>query len=308
MTSPRPTVADLRVTAPGSLPFVASATPALSWRTQTEIADWVQSSALITIRRDGGERSVTVDGAQSLSVAWPDEPLAAYERALVRVSVRGTDGSESEPSPWTPVNAAVLTPADWTAPFIAGPEGEERGVTRFRRELDVSDGLTRATLSVTAHGVVDLYFDGEPLSDDVLSPGWTSYNDRLLVLSHDVTDRLSAGSHLLGASVAEGWFGETFGFDGDFSRTWHGPTALSVQLRLEYNTGDIETFHTDEGWTSTRSGPVRYASIYQGERYDARQTDTAFVPGGTDFADAEPARIVDVDTRVLQPMAQPPVR
>jgi alpha-L-rhamnosidase len=32
----------------------------------------------------------------------------------------------------------------------------------------------RATLHATAHGIFEAYLNGQPVSDDVLSPGWTT--------------------------------------------------------------------------------------------------------------------------------------
>ena len=80
----------------------------------------------------------------------------------------------------------------WSALPIA-PNEDFDGAPLLRTEFGLEEGhgpVTRATLHATAHGVFEAYLNGQPVSDDVLSPGWSSYEWRLRYRSYDVTSLL----------------------------------------------------------------------------------------------------------------------
>ena len=94
---------------------------------------------------------------------------------------------------------------DWSAPLDvdAGFLGEGEWVARAdrprrsrhamrsrsasRTTFTVDAPVRRATLYWTALGVAEPELNGAPVSDDVLAPGWTSYRDRLVHETVDVT-------------------------------------------------------------------------------------------------------------------------
>jgi alpha-L-rhamnosidase len=328
-------VVEVRAGGRGAPRFASSPTPSVSWRVETDAEGWAQARATIEGRRGDTVERHEIVGAESASIAWPFEPLSAYERVEIRVIPTGVDGVELPASDWALIEAGPLVPADWSAAFIASvddasgdspnpatvkdgassdevraalrAETADRGTSRFRRELTIERPIVRALLSYTAHGVVEFTIDGEPVSDELLAPGWTSYRDLLNFSTVDITERLAEGSHVLGAWVGPGWYAEYFGFDGDFFRTWRGARALSAQLRIEYADGGSETIATDEKWSATVVSAIRFASIYQGERFDARMIDEGLAVGG-DLPEAAPAVVVDADPARLRPSSAPPVR
>jgi alpha-L-rhamnosidase len=312
-----PIVSKLWAEGRGRPEFLATGIPSLSWQVTTDAPGWLQASAEIEVRRGAKSgasvEALIVDGRQSQHVLWPTAPLAAYDSAEVRVRVHGEDGPASEFSEWALLRTGPLTADDWVAPFIA-VDGEtgERGTVRFRTEFTPRDDVTSAVLSATAHGIYELTLAGSVVGDEVLTPGWTAYDDRLTFQSYDVTDRLAAGETIvLGATVAEGWYRERFGFDGNFATFYPGPIALSAQLVVTYEDGTVERVITDDSWQGTVEGPVVSAGIYPGEAYDARREDSALLSVGENFPnplavhelstdEADPARLV--------PSFAPPVR
>ena len=311
---PSVTISSLRAEGRGRPEFLATGAPSLSWQVQTDAEGWVQASYELETRVGPdilSSRRVTSD---SQNQAWPTTPLLAYEGAAVRVRVAGTDGSASEFSPWLDLRTGPLSPSDWAAPFItaAAEPREDRGTVRFRTEVATRDDLVGAVLSVTAHGVYEAVVNGRVVGDEVLAPGWTSYGERLTFQSFDVTDLLHPGAvNVIGATVAEGWYGERFGFDGNFAKAYPGPQALSLQLRLRYADGTVEVVTTDESWTASTSGPVLRAGIYPGESYDARLEDDALATPGAGFPTSLPVVVLDrADTEParLTPSFAPPVR
>ncbi len=99
----------------------------------------------------------------------------------------------------------------WTASFIASDD-DLGSAPILRREftLDAGHGdVTAATLDVSALGVVEAWLGGTRVSDHLLEPGWTSYEWRVRVVSHDVTAHLTATepgtAAVLALVIGNGW-------------------------------------------------------------------------------------------------------
>src|SRR5918998_6844075 len=104
---------------------------------------------------------------------------------------------------------------DWSSILIC-PDQEFDGAPLLRREfrLDPDHGSVRsATLHATAHGVFEAYLNGNPVSDEVLSPGWSSYEWRLRYRSYDVSSLLQPTT-VLGLALGNGWFRGRLGSGG----------------------------------------------------------------------------------------------
>ncbi len=287
--------------------FLSTGTPVLGWAV-ADADDWLQQDAEIQIRRATGLQSVVTGSAESQGVPWPVAPIGPYDGAGVRVRVQGTDGGWTPFSDWIEMRTGPLA-GGWTAPFIAAAGVvADRGTVRFRTEIAIRGPVRRALLSTTAHGVLETVVNGVVVGDEVLAPGWTAYRDRLLFRTADVSAMLHEGRNVLAATVAEGWYRERFGFDGDFHIAYPGPVALSAQLRIEYEDGAVDTVVSDGAWESTTSGPTTSASIYQGEHYDARLVDGAFADPDEVLPDAAPAVVVDAVAARIEPADAPPIR
>ena len=73
---------------------------------------------------------------------------------------------------------------------MIAPNNPTEAAPLLRREfaLDTGHGaVERATLRTSALGVVEAWVNGIPSSDELLAPGWTSYEWRTRVIEHDVT-------------------------------------------------------------------------------------------------------------------------
>lgn len=169
----------------------------------------------------------------------------------------------------------------------------------FELDADPSE-VTSARLVATAHGLYEAALDGRPVDDSVLNPGWTSYEWRLAVRSHDVTALMRAGgrSRRLDVTVGNGWWRGRLGFD--HMQVDYGEKIGAVAaLEVTYADGHSQVVATDpDTWTASET-PVRENSLYNGETIDAR-VDPAGHP-----LDVE-AR--DLDRSTLFEQAMPPVR
>ncbi|WP_197538018.1 glycoside hydrolase family 78 protein [Actinoplanes missouriensis] len=188
---------------------------------------------------------------------------------------------------------SAATPADAGDPAVY-----------FRREFAVARGLRRATLHVTALGIVEPYLNGVRVGDDVLSPGWTSYRHHLDVRAHDVTDLVATGGNALGAIVGEGWAVGRLGWE---NKRAHYSDRPALYLRLELDYGDrCETIGTDPAFR-VGSGAVRANSLYDGETYDARLDPAGWNRYGFDDSDWTPAHPFAWNLDALREPIAPPI-
>ena len=77
----------------------------------------------------------------------------------------------------------------WSATMIA-PNEDFNGAPLLRKEFALAGGHgipVKAILRATSFGVFEASINGRPVGEDVLSPGWSSYEWRLRYRSYDVT-------------------------------------------------------------------------------------------------------------------------
>src|SRR5512133_731900 len=195
----------------------------------------------------------------------------------------------------------------WSAQPIA-PHGDFDRAPLLRTEFALEEGhgpLTRATLYATAHGIFEAYLNGQSVSDDVLSPGWSSYEWRLRYRSYDVTGLLQPTS-VLGIALGNGWFRGRLGWSGG-SGFYGKELAALAQLEIEFSNGHMQTVATDERWAAGPSA-VLFNDLYDGQTIDARRLSVAWLePGFSDesWIGVHPAEL-DFDT--LTPCIGPPAR
>ena len=169
-----------------------------------------------------------------------------------------------------PMTVEEAGPA-WVARMIT-PVADLDAAPVFRRVVELSGDVRRATLAVTALGVVEASVNGVPVSDEVLAPGWTSYEWRLRVRRHDVTHlvRDTAEIRLL---VGNGWHRGRLGFHGN--RQLYGERAGAfAQLEVEHADGRTEVVGTDTSWEVGASA-ILADDLYDGQTIDARRREPA---------------------------------
>jgi alpha-L-rhamnosidase len=271
---------------------IGTATPRLSWRVETDEADWVQSAYEVEV--DGITTRVETD--ESVLVPWPGEPLASRERRTVRVRVTDARGGTSDWSGPSAVEAGLLHASDWSARLVTPDWDEDTSVAQpcpvLRREFEIGESFERARLYVTAHGLYEAEINGQRVGDHVLAPGWTSYNKRLRYQTFDVTPLLRRGSNVVTVTLADGWYRGKLGWNAQ-RNNYGDRLALLAQLELD----GAPALVTDSQWSAAR-GPTRSADIYDGETHDAR----------VEPADWTGVRELDFDYGTLFAPLGPPIR
>ena len=303
---------------------IGVAAPRLSWITETDAPGWRQVAHEIEVVDGRGVPATTpgrVESDESVFVPWPAEPLESRQRRRVRVRVWGSDGGASAWSDPAEVEAGLLDASDWSARFITPdtPDedeptevaGDEPPTTRpslLRRDFEVPEPVERARLYITALGVYEAELNSARVGDQVLAPGWTSYDHRLRVEAFDVTGLVRPGANAIGVWLAEGWYGGRLGWDGG-RRVYGHRLALLAQLELTLADGTALTVATAaDGTWHAQAAPIVASGIYAGEAHDARLEQPGWSGAGFDDRDWRPTTVVERDLGTLVARTGPPVR
>ncbi len=60
-------------------------------------------------------------------------------------------------------------------------------------------------LHITAQGLYRAFINGTRVGQDLLTPGWTCYDDRIAYQTYDVTDLLKPGANRIEIWLGDGW-------------------------------------------------------------------------------------------------------
>jgi alpha-L-rhamnosidase len=195
---------------------------------------------------------------------------------------------------------------NWQARMIAADD-DFNGAPLLRNEFALEDGhgaVKSATLTLTAQGVVEAWLNGRRVSDDLLTPGWSSYEWRLRYASYDVT-QLVDGSGVLGLALGNGWFRGRLGWSGR-SRFYGEELGAFAQLEVTFADGATQLIVTDDTWTAGPSA-VLANDLYDGETIDARLRDDAWQRPGFAGDGWVGVHALDFDTSILTPYVGPRV-
>ncbi len=280
--------------------------PRLSW--------WLPALArgqlAYRIQTDNGWDTGRVDSAESVLVGYGGPPLRSTERVNWRVMV----WTEHGPSDWSERSAfelGLLEPADWSARWIEPTEREvapagERAAMLLRAEVRIDRQVARARLYATAHGIYELFINGQRVGDAELTPGYTAYRKRLQVQAHDITGLLVPGANAIGVILSDGWYRGQVGLTRAHDQ-WGSRQAFLGQLHVEHGDGSRTVFGSGDGWRGHRSHIVS-ADLIAGQTTDWRLLEDGWDRPGFDDSGWDRVHIAAHRYERLVASPAPPVR
>lgn len=137
-----------------------------------------------------------------------------------------------------------------------------RPVQELRRMFTLEGRPERALFYASAHGVYDLYLNGQQVDSRRLAPETTPYESLLYYQAYDVTPFLVDGENTLQVLLADGWWIGRIGLTGH-SCQYGERLAFLGQLEAD---GEV-LFATDEGFES-RPSHICYSDLMMGEKWD----------------------------------------
>lgn len=138
----------------------------------------------------------------------------------------------------------------------------------FGYNFKLTKSVKKARLYVSALGLYQSKLNGMKIGNDLFTPGWTDYRQRIPYQTYDITPSLQSGDNVIEAVVGPGWYAGNLGIVGPFH--YGAKIAFRAQLHIEFVDDTSEIYFTDEQWSAAES-PVVEADIYMGETYDARK-------------------------------------
>ncbi len=252
----------------------------------------------------------------SVHVAYKGNELQSNKKYYWQVRTwdnTGKSSTWSEPAFW---QMALLNTSDWKAKWIE-PGYVEDSIMRpsplFRKDFSINknllagrQGIISATAYITSHGFYEATLNGQRLGDAYLTPGWTSYKNRLQYQAYDVTNLMKGGANVIGVTLGNGWYRGIIGFS-DHIDVYGKDIALLLQINITYNDGSTDIVVSDDSWKSS-TGAIRYDEIYNGETIDARDEKTGWNLPGYDDTKWSGVTVADYSKDNLLATQNEPVR
>jgi alpha-L-rhamnosidase len=211
-----------------------------------------------------------------------------------------------------PIGATEWPPCQVIGPPGCAPWGELKYTPLqpppppyLRTEFNVSKKVQRATLYATALGLVDLHLNGQLVSQDRFTPGWTDYAKRVHYRAYDVTPLVRRGRNALGAILADGWYSGSIGW-GHIRDHYGKKPRLRAQLQFDYSDGSHDLIASGPDWKAS-TGAIQSGDFLIGEFYDARRAQPWSEPGFDDSQWDAVATGAEMEP-VIQAHPGPPVR
>jgi alpha-L-rhamnosidase len=262
--------------------------PRISWQIQSNRRGTIQQAYQyqVSLTKDNFEQPLWDTGYmksdQSLHITYEGPELSSCTRYYYRVKVWDHFGNESD---WSSVSwweTAFFDAGEWKADWITpnpqelAPESEPAFL--LRKEFELKAGIDSARIYATGFGLYELHLNGERVGDELLAPGWTSYDKRLQYQTYGVTAQLKSSSNAIGVMLADGWYKGNLAWEG--KRNFYGDKrGILLQLSVRYLDGTEEVIVTDPTWKAS-TGQILFSEIYHGEIYDARLEQTGWCNSG----------------------------
>ncbi|MGW4063154.1 family 78 glycoside hydrolase catalytic domain [Amycolatopsis sp. NPDC004747] len=247
-------------------------------------------------------RAGTIGFRTSVSQGTPE--AAAYDN----LAVHGLDGTPLFSDDFSSAPDARF-PGAAVADGRLEPQGDPLLLAQspdaplLRTEFVLDKPVASARAYAYGLGFYELHLNGGKAGDQVLTPGNTPYDRRLLHDSYDVTPLVHKGRNAAGLWLGNG-YGPRFS---QYGFRWTGPKQAILALAVTFTDGTSRTITTDGSWRWS-DGPVTANDLYAGESYDARAEKPGWDRPGFDDSAWHPVRTADAPAGELTGSTAPPVR
>lgn len=288
---------------------IGVAQPRFSWQIASDENNMMQTAYEIRVALSEGDlnksgkqlwTSGKVNSSQAVNVVYGGPALKSMQKAYWQVRIWDNKNKATAWSTPATLEMGLLEPSQWKASWISlEPETSteyEKPSHFFRKEFNVAKKIKSARVYITSLGLYQLFLNGQKVSNDLFTPGWTSYKKRLQYQTYDVTPMLKA-KNAIGAIVGDGWYRGRIGFTNQ-NHYYGEKLSLLAQFQITYTDGTSEMIGTDNSWKAS-TGPITAADIYDGEKYDARLEMNGWNNPGFDESKWIAATVADHSKTIL---------
>ena len=237
--------------------------------------------------QDKGDQwdSGKVVSEDSTQVVYSGKPLASGAAYYWKVRSWDKDGNASPYSRVVQFEMGLLSADEWKGQWIGG-------ANQLRTEFQLAEAVARARVYICGLGYYELRINGAKVGSNVLDPGWTTYEKRVLYTTYDVTPLLQRGANAVGVMLGEGWYKSR---------------ALLLQMNIELVNGKRLSVTSSPAWRG-KDGPITSDSVWDGEIYDASRETPGWDRPGFNDSNWAAAQLVKNPGGVLSAQMMPPIR
>jgi len=263
--------------------------PRFSWTLRHAERGQKQSAYQIIVSKDPCFRtqemwdSGKVDSEQSIHNVYKGKTLESNLTYYWKVRFWDKDDFPSPFSQTAYFDTGLFHQEEWKGEWISGDN-------LLRKEFSVQKNIIRARAFVCGLGYYELRINGEKVGNNVLDPGYTTCDQKVLYTTYDITHHLIQGQNAVGVIIGKGW---------------SEIRLLRLQITIDLEGGDHLAIFTDSTWKKAQ-GPIVSDSIYDGEVYDARNEIPGWDKPGFDDKGWESATTgIDPKGKLSAQMVQP---
>lgn len=200
------------------------------------------------------------------------------------------------------ISASEAVQHSWTAqmirPLADAGVGTPASFVAKSFTLDRVGGSEQ--LRISALGLYRAFINGKRVGNDLLTPGWTSYDVRLSYQTYQVGDLLQVGENRIEIWLADGWMRSQMMWGAaPLFNVWGDKIAAIAELQAGPDGGAV-LLKTDASWEGGEL-PIRKSGIYFGEIFDARMAPK--LSGGVDAVAFDAGRLVAHETTPVRELA-----
>ena len=276
------------------------------------------ASSLENLTKEKGDKwdSEKLTSDQSVNVVYHGKELSSSEKCWWKVRVWDKDGKASVFSEPATFEMGLLKERDWQGNWIAAAD-PLISAPLLRKEFEITKKVKRARAYISGLGYNELYVNGKKVSDHVLDPATTYYNNdqpfelgsRVLYVPHDINDYLKSGQNAVGVMLGNGWYSaeDDIPPSPSFREPYGERPILILQINIEFTDGETMSIVTDNTW-KTSGGPILYNDYCNGETYDARLEKSGWNSPGYDDSGWSEVQYVDPPGGKMVSQIMPPVK
>ena len=156
----------------------------------------------------------------------------------------------------------MLSKSKW----IKAPAYMKNTCPAFVNNIKLKGALKTAKAYVSAIGMYRLFINGQRVTEDIFTPGWTEYKAHTQYQFYDITKFLSNENNKIYALCGNGWAVSVLRAREIPDRYFEHISFIGAFF-IEYENGEVEIIYTDENW-EVKASPIVYSELYHGETVD----------------------------------------
>ena len=136
-----------------------------------------------------------------------------------------------------------------------------------KNEFVINEITGSEVIRISAFGLYKCFINNKCITEDILTPGWVNYADRLPYQTYNISNLLEKGSNTIEVWLADGWYrGPLMSLQTGLNVSNIWGSKIGTILEIENNNTIL--LSSNENWKSGLL-PILKSGIYYGETYDA---------------------------------------